>query len=25
MPEMDADCFADSGNNIGTWSVGEKS
>jgi hypothetical protein len=25
MPEMDADSFADSGNNIGTWSVGEKS
>ena len=25
MPEMDADAFADSGNNIGTWSVGEKS
>jgi hypothetical protein len=25
MPEFDADCFADAGNNIGTWSVGEKS
>ena len=25
MPEFDADAFADAGNNIGTWSVGEKS
>lgn len=25
MPEFDADIFADAGNNIGTWSLGEKS
>lgn len=25
MPEMDADVAADAGNNIGTWSIGEKS
>jgi hypothetical protein len=24
MPEFDADIVADSGNNIGTWSLGEK-